>query len=469
MVYSDHLRLLNPALPERQPLYQYGYAIDPDPVMSCPRLKPAARLVYRGILRLCGRGTVCRASVEQIASQAGVSVRSVQRHVSLLTDRDLIETEEEPGSPTIFRLLPLPAWLVEGRRAVLAEERGPGTPDRRPTIPSSPAGAYRGTVVGRRSSVSPPQGRQPDGGGVTGCQGRGDKLSPPMEIMKHELENPISLSGSGSDSGTRWTDQPPAPERERVGENLQPVQGETPGPQPPDRRPVTADRRPTIPSSPAGAYRGTVVGHPLTCVPAVPAPPTPQQIVRQTWETLGLHPTRAQVSLGLRDVADLCADGFSLWEIGEGARYAAEQGWVRSFAGVKFYLPQALNRLSLKKAQSAECRAQSDEPHTPCAMRRALCDSPVSWQEAAEASPHRDLWEQVRGKIATRIQRQSYQTWFEPTYIGDFDGQRVVLEVSSHFFQEWLEEHYLDLIEETFEEVLGHAVEVAFEIPKGGG
>jgi len=102
-------------------------------------------------------------------------------------------------------------------------------------------------------------------------------------------------------------------------------------------------------------------------------------------------------------------------------------------------------------------------------MRRALCDSPVSWQEAAEASPHRDLWEQVRGKIATRIQRQSYQTWFEPTYIGDFDGQRVVLEVSSHFFQEWLEEHYLDLIEETFEEVLGHAVEVAFEIPKGGG
>jgi DNA-binding transcriptional ArsR family regulator len=167
MVYSDHIRLLNPALPERQPLYQYGYAIDPDAVMSCPRLKPAARLVYRGILRLCGRGTSCRASVEQIASQAGVSVRSVQRHVSILTRLDLVETEEEPGSPTIFRLLPLPAWLVEGRKPVLPEKPRPGTGDRGPGTGGS--GSDRGFPSSVSCLPSAPEGRQPDGGGVTVC------------------------------------------------------------------------------------------------------------------------------------------------------------------------------------------------------------------------------------------------------------------------------------------------------------
>jgi hypothetical protein len=181
--------------------------------------------------------------------------------------------------------------------------------------------------------------------------------------------------------------------------------------------------------------------------------------------------------MGLRDVADLCDDGFSLWEIEEGARYAAEQGWVRSFAGVKFCLPQALNKLSMGRAGKGNDpvnrwgggRAERKAEDTPCAMRSAPCDPPVSRREAAEASPHWELWEQVREKIATRIQRQSYRTWFEPACIADFDGQRVVLEVSSHFFSDWLEEHYLDLIEATFEEVLGRRVEITIKIPEGGG
>ncbi len=460
MVYSDHIRLLNPALPERQPLYRFGYAIDPDPVMSCPRLKPAARLVYRAILRLCGRGTVCRASVDQIAAQAGVSIRSVQRHVSILTDRDLIETEEEPGSLTIFRLLPLPAWITEGRRPVLAEEPGPGTPDRRPetgdrgpetegsgsnrVFPSSVS--TQPNAPGRRVPPpclpSAPEGRQPDGGGVTVCQGRGDKLSPPMDRIKHELENPISLSGLGSDSGIRWTDQPPAPEREEVGEG---------------RDHETIDHKTTRPQ---------VSG------PVVPAPPTPRQIVQATCQVLGFRPTEAQVSFGVREVATLHAGGFSLTEIGEGARYAAGQGWVRSFAGVKFYLPQALNKLSLKAAQERETATpglETEDRGPGTGGPVSGLPSPVSRRKASEESPYRDLWDQVREKIATRIQRQSYRTWFEPACIADFDGQGVVLEVSSHFFSEWLEEHYLDLIEATFEEVLGRRVEVTIETPEGGG
>ena len=39
----------------------------------------------------------------------------------------------------------------------------------------------------------------------------------------------------------------------------------------------------------------------------------------------------------------------------------------------------------------------------------------------------------------------------------------------SVFHLDWLEEHYLALVEATFEEVLGRAVEVILQTPEGGG
>jgi len=248
-----------------------------------------------------------------------------------------------------------------------------------------------------------------------------------MVYKENKLENPISLSGHGTQSGTEGTDPTPMPERERVGEALSPVLGES---------------------------------------KAAP-PATPQQIVQATCQTLGFRPTGAQVSFGVREVADLCVDGFSLLEIAQGARYVAEQGWVRSFAGVKYYLPQALTRLALKAAQerdtSSACRGMGERDEY------AGLSAGVSRSEAAEQSPHRALWDRVREKIAPRIHPQSYRTWFAPTYIADYDGQRVVLNVPSLFFLDWLEEHYLALIEAVFEEVLGRAVEVFFQTPEGGG
>ena len=457
MVYSDQLRLLNPALPRRQILYRYGYAMDPDPVMSCPDLKPAARLIYRAILRLCGRGTVCRASVDQIAAQAGVSVRSVQRHVTILTFRELIEVEDTPGAETIFRLLPLPAWILEGRTPILQADRDRETEGQEAgrggtSAICRPCPERSGALAPRsRRMPSAPEGCQPDGGGVTDCRGRGDSLSPPMKYNKEIIkENLNSLSWPGTQSGTEWTDEPVASEREEVGEELEPVLGETSNHQ----NPRTPEQN--------------------TPAPVVPVPPTPQQIVQTTCQTLGFQPTEAQVGFGVREVATLRAGGFTLPEIGEGARYAAEQGWVRSFAGVKFYLPQALKAVALGE----ERRKEKGERETPAiepegAGGGALSPflfplSPDLRRSAAEVSPHRALWEQVLERIEPRIQRQSYRTWFEPTFISDYDGRQVVLETPSTFFQDWLEEHYLALITSAFEEVLGHPVEVTVGVSTGG-
>ena len=431
MVYSEQFRLLNAALPRRHLLYRYGYAIDPDPVMCCPGLKPAARLVYRAILRLCGRGTTVKASVEQIAAQAGVSVRSVQRHTATLAVRDLIAVDEEPGARTIFRLLPLPAWIVEGRKPVLAENRAPETVEAGEGTGGGGSGTdYLRQDMGLTSHVSrlpsAPEGCHPVGEGVTSCRGRGDSLSPHENNKEHELENQNSLSRHGTQLCNEWTDQHQAAEREGVGEGVVFRLGE-PEPQP---------------------------------------DPTPQQIVRDTCQALGFRPTEAQVAFGVREVMALCADGFSLSEIGEGARYAAEQGWVRSFAGVKFYLPQALSMCKVEQTPCALPPVLSDAASMPCAMRPAPCDVLTEdRQHQALASPHRALWDQVGERIASRIQRQSYRTWFAPAYIADCDGHRVTLNVPSAFYGDWLEEHYLPIIEASLEEVLGQPVQISFQTP----
>ncbi len=181
---------------------------------------------------------------------------------------------------------------------------------------------------------------------------------------------------------------------------------------------------------------------------------TPRTVVQATCQTLGFRPTEAQVAFGIREVAALCAGGFTLPEIDEGARYAAEQGWVRSFAGVKFYLPQALNAIALK------ARGDVETGYSGLQDTAQSGGDAVDRCQAAELSPHRAFWEQVLERVEPRISRQSYRTWFEPTFIAEYDGQSVVLDTPSAFFQQWIESHYLVLITSAFEEVLGRSVEV---------
>lgn len=74
------------------------------------------------------------------------------------------------------------------------------------------------------------------------------------------------------------------------------------------------------------------------------------------------------------------------------------------------------------------------------------------------------VWNQCLAAIETRIQRQSYNTWFRPTQLIHFAPDQAIIQVSSHFFSDWLEEHYLELIKTTLHEQTGHNCEIVFSV-----
>ncbi len=59
------------------------------------------------------------------------------------------------------------------------------------------------------------------------------------------------------------------------------------------------------------------------------------------------------------------------------------------------------------------------------------------------------IWPQCLGFISQRITERSFQTWFKPTRCLAFGDEGITIEVPSHFFAEWLEQHYLSLIKES--------------------
>lgn len=71
-------------------------------------------------------------------------------------------------------------------------------------------------------------------------------------------------------------------------------------------------------------------------------------------------------------------------------------------------------------------------------------------KELAEASPHREQWEQIKAKLSGRIHPQSVASWFEPCFIQDVTEHRVVLSAASLFAAEWIIENYEQLLRELF-------------------
>ncbi len=73
------------------------------------------------------------------------------------------------------------------------------------------------------------------------------------------------------------------------------------------------------------------------------------------------------------------------------------------------------------------------------------------------------LWEQVleavRGKLGSQ---QAYETWFRPIVPRHLSPQIVDLEVPNTFFVDWIHEHHLGALRQSFSDVLGEIPEIRF-------
>jgi chromosomal replication initiator protein len=74
------------------------------------------------------------------------------------------------------------------------------------------------------------------------------------------------------------------------------------------------------------------------------------------------------------------------------------------------------------------------------------------------------IWQRCLDVIETKIQRQSYNTWFRPTSLIHLDPNQIIIQVPSHFFSDWLERHYLDLIRWALQEETGLTGKIAFSV-----
>ncbi len=73
------------------------------------------------------------------------------------------------------------------------------------------------------------------------------------------------------------------------------------------------------------------------------------------------------------------------------------------------------------------------------------------------------LWLDVLQRLSQRTNPQSFKTWLEPTKASSLTDGQLVIEVPNPFFADWLEEHYLDSINECVEACLGRRVNISFQ------
>ena len=78
------------------------------------------------------------------------------------------------------------------------------------------------------------------------------------------------------------------------------------------------------------------------------------------------------------------------------------------------------------------------------------------------------IWPQCLGFISQRVTERSFQTWFKPTKCLSFGAEGITIGVPSHFFAEWLEQHYLPLIQESIAAVTKMKVPVSFSVSSVG-
>lgn len=68
---------------------------------------------------------------------------------------------------------------------------------------------------------------------------------------------------------------------------------------------------------------------------------------------------------------------------------------------------------------------------------------------------HEKKWNACLNVIKDIIPLQAYNTWFAPIVPVKLDGDVLTIQVPSHFFYEWLEEHYIGLLKKVIKKEIG--------------
>src|SRR5688572_1041745 len=72
------------------------------------------------------------------------------------------------------------------------------------------------------------------------------------------------------------------------------------------------------------------------------------------------------------------------------------------------------------------------------------------------------IWDQVLGRIETKVNRHSFYTWFKPTsFVAEGNGA-ITVRVPNQLFKDWLTKHYSLILSEALAEVRRPGTSVVF-------
>jgi chromosomal replication initiator protein len=75
-----------------------------------------------------------------------------------------------------------------------------------------------------------------------------------------------------------------------------------------------------------------------------------------------------------------------------------------------------------------------------------------------------ELWSLLLDDLRKNLNKQSYDTWFQPTRALSFTDKKLVIEVPSRFFCDWLNEHYLSVLLDMSQRLVGEPISVLFVV-----
>ena len=81
---------------------------------------------------------------------------------------------------------------------------------------------------------------------------------------------------------------------------------------------------------------------------------------------------------------------------------------------------------------------------------------------------HLKHWRNCLSLIKTKIGVQSFITWFKPITPIEYKEKTLTLEVPNKFFYEWIEEHYINLLDEVIKSVLGKNGKIQYLVSNNG-
>jgi chromosomal replication initiator protein len=77
---------------------------------------------------------------------------------------------------------------------------------------------------------------------------------------------------------------------------------------------------------------------------------------------------------------------------------------------------------------------------------------------------HDAIWNSCLKVIKDNLPLQAYKTWFEPIVPVRIENSVLTIQVPSHFFYEWLEEHYITLLKKVIKKELGTEGQLEYSI-----